>query len=139
MRQSFGLHTLVAADALAPFASSAPLAIGIVASFAFLQSVHYGVWLHAIPQEATRGEGTLSFRMTYRALVQELGRVGLAAIVLISAGVTLRGVFAPLSTQSAYLSLSVFHGYLELAAVALFWLRPRQSLAPGLGPARPAA
>ena len=120
--QSFGLHTFAAADQLAPFVHDAPLALGVVASFAFLQSIHYAVWLHAIPQEATRGEGTLSFRMSFRALRAELGTWGLALAALLVVAVPLCGLVAPLRTQSVYLSLVTFHGYLELGALGLWWL-----------------
>jgi hypothetical protein len=123
--QSFGLHVFAAADQLAPFASSAPLALGIVASFAFLQSIHYAVWLHAIPQDATRGEGTLSFRMSFRALQRELGARGLRLAALLVVLVPLCGLIAPLRTQSIYLSLATFHAYLELGALALWWLGRR--------------
>jgi hypothetical protein len=125
--QSFGLHALTAADTLAPFAHSAPLALGVVASFAFLQSIHYAVWLHAIPQEATRGEGTLSFRMSFRALRSELGTWGLALAALLVVAVPLSGLVAPLRTQSIYLQLATFHGYLELGALALWWLGRKAS------------
>lgn len=123
--QSFGLHVFAAAEQLAPFAKSTTLSLGIVASFAFLQSVHYAVWLHAIPQEATRGEGTLSFRMSFRALRSELGPVWLGLAVLLVVLVPLGGVVAPLRTQSIYLSLATFHGYLELGALSLWWLGRR--------------
>jgi hypothetical protein len=127
LAQSFGLHAFTAADRLAPFVRSAPLALGIVASFAFLQSVHYAVWLHAIPQEATRGEGTLSFRMSFRALRSELGAWGLALAALLVVVVPLCGLVAPLRTQSIYLSLATFHGYLELGALSLWWLGRKTS------------
>jgi hypothetical protein len=120
--QSFGLHAFAAADQLAPFARNAPLALGVVASFAFLQSLHYAVWLHAIPQEATRGEGTLSFRMSYRGLHDELGTWGLALAALLVVAVPLCGALSPLRTQAVYLSLATFHAYLELGALSLWWL-----------------
>jgi hypothetical protein len=120
--QSLGLHAFAAADQLAPFVRSAPLALGVVASFAFLQSIHYAVWLHAIPQEATRGEGTLSFRMSFRALLGELGPWGFGLAALVMALVPLCGLIAPLRTQSIYLSLATFHGYLELGALSRWWL-----------------
>jgi hypothetical protein len=123
LAQSFGLHGLMAADQLAPFARGAPLALGIVASFAFLQSVHYAVWLHAIPQETTRGEGTLSFRMSFRAFLRDFGPCGAALAALLVVLVPLAGVMSPLRTQSIYLSLATFHAYLELAALALWWQR----------------
>lgn len=123
--QSFGLHAFAAAEQLAPFVRSTPLALGVVSSFAFLQSMHYAVWLHAIPQEQTRGEGTLSFRMSFRALHGELGSGGLALTVLLVLLVPVCGLLAPLRTQAIYLSLATFHGYLELGALALWWLGRR--------------
>jgi len=121
LAQSFGLHVFMAADQLAPFARGAPLALGIVTSFAFLQSVHYAVWLHAIPQETTRGEGSLSFRMSLRALLRDFGPWGAALAALLVVVVPLGGLVAPLRTQSIYLSLATFHGYLELSALAFWW------------------
>jgi hypothetical protein len=129
-QSAFGLHGLAAADTLAPGVQSAPLALGIVASFAFLQAVHYAVWLHAIPQQATRGDATLSFRMSFRALRADLGRLGLAGVVSATLLVALGGALAPLWTKSLYLSLSAFHGYLELAAAGLFFVRGSGPLGP---------
>ncbi|HVY25991.1 MAG TPA: hypothetical protein VHB79_05540 [Polyangiaceae bacterium] len=123
--QCFGLHSFRAAEQLAPFVRSTPLALGVVASFAFLQSVHYAIWLHAIPQEATRGEGTLSFRMSGRALQSELGRWGALLVLLVVVAVPVLGLVSPLRTQSVYLSLATFHGYLELGALSLWWLNRR--------------
>jgi len=117
------LHAFAAADTLAPGVRDTALALGIVASFAFLQSVHYAVWLHAIPQEATRGEGTLTFRMSFRALVADFGWPMLALSTLLILAVPLAGLVAPLRAQATYLSLSAFHAYLELAALALIWVR----------------
>jgi hypothetical protein len=129
LQQCWGLHAFTAADELAPFVRSTSRALGVVASFAFLQSVHYAVWLHAVPQETTRGEGTLSFRMSFRALSAELGVGGLALAALLVVLVPLCGWIAPLRTQSAYLSLATFHGYLELGAVSLWWLGRRGTAA----------
>jgi hypothetical protein len=122
LQSSLGLHAFVAVDQLAPFAHGTPLALGVVASFAFLQSLHYAVWLHAIPQEAAPGQGTLSFRMSFRALQTELGRSGLLLAALLIVAVPLAGLAAPLRTQAMYLSLATFHGYLELGALAVAWL-----------------
>jgi hypothetical protein len=119
----FGLHSLAAADTLAPGVTSTSLALGIVVSFAFLQSVHYAVWLHAIPQAATRGDASLTFRMSFRALRADLGSVGLTVCVGLALLVPCAGLVAPLVTKSLYLSLASFHGYLELAAAALFFVR----------------
>ncbi len=120
---AFGLHAFAAADTLAPGVEDATLALGVVSSFAFLQSVHYAVWLHAIPQEATRGEGTLTFRMSYRALVSELGWPILALAMLLILAVPVAGLVSPLRAQTTYLSLSAFHAFLELWALSLLWVR----------------
>ncbi len=124
----FGLHAFAAADTLAPHVANVPLALGLVASFAFLQSVHYALWLHAIPQEATRGEGTLSFRMTYRGLLDDFGKPALALVALATALVLVAGCVAPLRTQATYLSLSAFHGYLELAVASLWFVTRKRAL-----------
>jgi hypothetical protein len=129
LREFMGLHALAAADTLAVGVHSAKLALGIVASFAFLQSVHYAVWLHAVPQEQTRGNATLTFRMSARKLRGELGAWGLAGVALLSLGLPAAALVAsPLGVKNLYLSLSSFHAYLELAAGAVFFvggLRPR--------------
>jgi hypothetical protein len=130
----FGLHSLAAADTLAPGVTSTSLALGIVVSFAFLQSVHYAVWLHAIPQAATRGDASLTFGMSFRALRADLGRVGLVVCVGLALLVPCAGLVAPLFTKSLYLSLASFHGYLELAAAALFFVRGRGPLESALTP-----
>lgn len=120
---AFGLHAFAAADTLAPGVQDTTRALGVVSSFAFLQSVHYAVWLHAIPQEATRGEATLTFRMSFRALVSDFGWPLLAVSTLLILAVPLAGLVAPLRAQTTYLSLSAFHAYLELSVLALLWVR----------------
>lgn len=130
----FGLHSLAAADTLAPGVTSTSLALGIVVSFAFLQSVHYAVWLYAIPQAATRGDASLTFGMSFRALRADLGTVGLVVCVGLALLVPCAGLVAPLFTKSLYLSLASFHGYLELAAAALFFVRGRGPLEGALTP-----
>lgn len=122
-----GLHIFAAADTLAPGLTDVTLALGVVSSFAFLQSVHYAIWLHAVPQEATPGNGTLSFRMSYRSLRADLGKPALLLATLLVLAVPAAGAVSPLRIQAAYLSLSSFHGYLELAALALAWVRPEQT------------
>lgn len=127
LRECFGLHTLAAADNLAPGVRGAQLAVGVVASFAFLQSVHYAVWLHAVPQEQTRGNATLTFRMSARQLRQDLGAWGLAAAALLCLGLPLAALLgSPLAVKDWYLSLSSFHAYLELAAGAVFFVSGRK-------------
>jgi hypothetical protein len=137
LTQVLGLSSWAAADGLAPFVRSPTLALGVVSAFAFLQSVHYAVWLHAVPQEATRGEGTLTFRMSLRQLRTEVGRRGAACLLLLFLVVPLVAtLLGAVRTKELYLSLSAFHAYLELAAGA-FWVALGQrpvALASGASP-----
>lgn len=100
-------------------------ALGLGLAFVLLQALHYNVWLAWIPQEDVRCEGTLSFRMSLRSLVRDLPPVWLGLTVLLALGV-LSASFADVHrTRQLYLSLSSFHGYLELAAGAFLFVRGR--------------
>lgn len=94
------------------------LSARLVVAYVFLQAVHYSAWLGWIPQEDVRGEGTLTFRMTGRALVRDFGVVGLALIVLGVIAVVGFAFVDLLATRDMYLSVAAFHGYLELAMLA---------------------
>jgi hypothetical protein len=130
LTQALGLSSWAAADGLAPFVRSPTLALGLVSAFAFLQSVHYAVWLHAVPQEATRGEGTLTFRMSLRQLRGEAGQHGAACLLLLFLALPLLATWlGALRTKELYLSLSTFHGYLELGAGAVLIASGRRPVA----------
>jgi hypothetical protein len=94
---------------------AAHVAVGLTLSYIFLQSIHYAVWMGWIPQEQLPGQSTMSWRASLRSLANDLGErgfwivVALVALVLGGSLVDLHG------TRKLYLSLAVFHGYLELA------------------------
>ena len=115
---AFGLHLFVAADWLAPGVPD-PQAVGLASSFAFLQSVHYGIWLWAIPQDEAKTDRMPTFRMTWRALRRDFHPVGLALVSLIVVLVIAAGASNPIRTQMLILSLGGFHAWLELATLAL--------------------
>lgn len=75
------------------------------------------MWLGWIPKEVVRGEATLSFRMSVESLLRDLGpnlvKMILGLMVLVGAA----SVLHLHATRNLYLSLAVFHGYLELAAL----------------------
>ena len=116
----FGLHLFEIADQLAP-GLSGEFGLSLTLTFAFLQSVHYAIWLVAIPQDDARAEGSPNFRMKARALLRDFGSMGCwtlgAAMVVMALG----SVCSPISTRNTYLSLATFHGWLELALLAYFW------------------
>lgn len=111
----FDQHILAAADTLAPGVPGAP-GVGLAMSFAFLQSVHYAVWVIAIPLD---DGGPRSFRQGARSWRRDLGWAGFVALVALALVVPAAGLVAPLRTQHIYLSLVTFHAYLELVAWAL--------------------
>jgi hypothetical protein len=67
--------------------------------------------------------------MSLRSLVADFGKPALLIVTLLVVAVPLAGGLAPLRVQAAYLSLSAFHAYLELAALALLWVRADPSRA----------
>lgn len=99
----FGLAE--AGNALLP---GAPLLISaiVIRAYAFLQLMHYVIWLFLVPQS---GE---------RTLIQDFGRGGISLIVLISAAVIAAGYFLPVRTRELYLTVSSFHAWLEIGAAS---------------------
>jgi hypothetical protein len=98
-------------------------AIGLTTAFAFLQSVHYAVWLFCVPQDDQRFASTRSFRASARSLVQDLGRGWASVVAVTAAVVVVLAVASAVRTRHLYLSLAMFHGYLELAMLAYFSTR----------------
>lgn len=117
-----GCDVFYAAGALAPHVAGL-LAPSIVLSYVLLQSVHYMAWLVWIPDASTSGQGTPTFRMTARGLRRELGSIGLVLLALAASAVAIAALADVGRARTAYLSLSAFHGYLELAALAFLTTR----------------
>jgi hypothetical protein len=115
--------------------ASPRVAMSVVMTLVFLQSVHYAVWTAWIPQECLPGEGTPTFRMTVRSLTADFGKVGLAVV----AGTAL--AFAALACWHFrtsvlwYLTLVRAHTWFELAVFAFFIGRPPTAFSrPGHAP-----
>jgi hypothetical protein len=119
-----GLDLASLTEALAP-GLEAGVALRLVMLFAFAQALHYAVWLALLPAAA---RPSVRYAASWR---ESLGPVVAGAAVVISAAVLLAGLLAPAETRSVYLSLVVFHGWLELAVIA------RWMAAPGSAPWAP--
>lgn len=119
---AFGLHVLSISDWIAPFATPS-LAIGGVCCYAFLQSVHYGIWLNVVPQEELKNQGSLTFRMSVRSLFADLGAPCVLAVALALFAVVAGACIDVHRARGLYLSLAMFHGYLELALLAFFFVQ----------------
>lgn len=106
------------------------LAIRLVVLFAFAQAVHYTVWLRMVPDE-DRGRPTpRTFVASFRALRDDLGLWLLGATVLASVAVAVWAIVADVGTaRDGYLRMALFHGNLELIALALLFAegRPRRA------------
>jgi len=98
-------------------------ALGLGLAFVLLQAIHYTVWLAFIPQDDLRGEGTLSFRMSWRSLFRDLPLPLLALTGIVAAAVLGASLVNVHRTGQLYMSLASFHGYLELAAGAFLYAR----------------
>lgn len=107
----------------APWADAHPVfALRMVLFFAFAQSVHYGVWLRLVPEDDRGREAPRSFTSSFRALRLDLGGWLLAGVG-VTAAALLAWAFVDLpGARNGYLRVAAFHGYLELAALALFVL-----------------
>lgn len=117
-----GLHLFVAADWLGPGLSDSA-AIAVATSFAFLQSVHYAIWLVGVPSGDRPGEGGRSWRAAGRELVRDFTAPGVAIIVALALLVAAAGIAHTGPTRRLFLSLATFHGWLELAALAYLFAR----------------
>jgi hypothetical protein len=119
---AFHRHVLEVADWVAP-GLRADRAIGVTCAYVFLQSVHYVMWLVVIPQRSQRGEGTLTFAMSARSLLKDFGILGVLVIAVLALGVVGFALFDVQRAQRTYLSLGMFHAYLEISMLAYLWVR----------------
>jgi F0F1-type ATP synthase membrane subunit c/vacuolar-type H+-ATPase subunit K len=110
------------------------LGLRLVVLFAFAQSVHYAVWLRLVPDE-DRGRPTpRTFAATFRALRADLGLWLLAATILASLAVGAWALLTDVSTaRDGYLRMALFHGNLELIALALLFAEGRPTPSPQRG------
>ncbi len=126
----FGVHVLAVSTWLAPQVR-ADYAIGITSAFVFLQAIHYSIWLSVIPQGEMPGEGTLTFRRTARALVADFGPIGLVFVVVVALGFAGGALIDAPRASASYMSLAMFHGYLELVLLLYFWVARTPLRRPG--------
>ncbi|MEZ4406929.1 MAG: hypothetical protein R3A52_10685 [Polyangiales bacterium] len=112
--------------ALAPLPEHLTLARRLVLLFAFAQSVHYLAWVRLIPDEARPSPSPRSFRQSARALSRDLGAALPVAALALAAALVAWATFDVAAARAAYLRVALFHGHLELAAVALLALEGRR-------------
>jgi hypothetical protein len=132
MRATAGLTTPAAwpsfarhVASLAPV-SSPTLGVRIVLLYAFAQAVHYAVWLRLVPTEerGERAASTWSQSMTgaVRSLRADVGVPVLILAALSALAIALWAVVDLSRARTEYLRFAIFHGHLELVAVAIFFV-----------------
>ena len=86
--------------------------------FAFLQSIHYLVWIRLIPEEDRPQKTPRGFEKSYRALEVDFGFgflfVGFLTLVFFIG----YAIYSPSLARADYLTLISFHGFLELVMLA---------------------
>lgn len=96
------------------------LCVRLAAAFAFSQSIHYYVWMKAVPDQFHTAQVPTSFRQSWSLLKSDFG----SKAALFIAGATLVyllswAVIAIPLARLLYFSLASYHGYLEIAGIAI--------------------
>lgn len=118
--QAFQLSLTEASQWMAP-GLPPRAAIGVTTGYVFLQSVHYAIWLLLVPQADRSGQGMSTFQMSARSFRADFGVAGVVLVALAAVAVVGAACAGLQRARAVYLSLAMFHGYLELAMVAYFW------------------
>lgn len=115
---------LGAADHLATLAPgiAAEWGLRLVLLFAFAQAVHYGVWLRLIPEDDRPQPAPRTFAASLRALRNDMGAVTLLIALALGVWFAVWAVLDLTASRTGYLRLALFHGYLELAVAAWFFV-----------------
>jgi hypothetical protein len=98
---------------------SEPLASRMVVLFAFAQSIHYAVWLRLVPDDDRERPTPRTFRASYVALRGDLGSILLGLAAFSALGVIAWALVDLGEARAGYLRAAIFHGHLELVALAL--------------------
>ncbi|MGE0785400.1 MAG: hypothetical protein AB7S26_06920 [Sandaracinaceae bacterium] len=102
------------------------VAVRLVLLFAFAQSVHYAVWVRLVPEEDRARETPRTYAATLRALRAEMGTFLVVATIVVALGVAVWAAYDVYEARNGYLRAVLFHGHLELAAIALLMIEGRR-------------
>lgn len=91
----------------------------LVLVFCLMQSVHYAMWLHMLPDDARARSPTMSFRASYRDLRRDLGVAAIVVAASITAGIAAWALLDLHRAGEGYFRMVRFHGLLEVMAAVL--------------------
>lgn len=112
------------------------LATRLLLLFAFAQAVHYTIWLRLIPEEARLRPAPRTFHHSLQALRKDLGSTLLALALLVGIALALWATVDLAAARTGYFRLALFHGYLEICVLALWWIEGQRRAAPQAGASR---
>jgi hypothetical protein len=100
----------------------APWGARLVLLFAFAQSAHYAVWLRLLPEDDRRQETPRTWAASFEALRKDMGPVLAIVLGLLALSVSIWAIVDLYEARMGYLRMVLFHGYLEMAALALLFV-----------------
>jgi hypothetical protein len=115
-------------DLLAPLLPLA-WATRLLLLFAFAQAVHYTIWLRLIPEEARLRAAPRTFRHSLQSLHSDMGGTLLGLALLVGVALALWATMDLAAARTGYFRLALFHGYLELCVLALWWVEGQRGAA----------
>ena len=104
---------------------ASPWGTRLVLLFAFAQSAHYSVWLRLLPDNDRERETPRTWAATLRALRQDVGAPVAILLFVVTIGLGVWALVDLYEARMGYLRLVLFHGYLEMAALALLFVEAR--------------
>ena len=93
------------------FGASAAVAGALLFSYAYLQLMHFAVWIGFVPGL----KGDLNFRRLVRSSDFAIMLVIIMAVLLVVLAAPVTALSNPLQARQAYLTLVSFHGWMEIA------------------------
>lgn len=105
---------------IAPRVSSSKVGLHAAIAYAFGQSMHYFVWLKAIPDQYHHNEIPTSFRQSLQLLGRDFGRASTIWIPILVLLTLMTWVFLEFAKmRMIYFALAAYHGYLEIGGLLL--------------------
>jgi hypothetical protein len=93
----------------------------IVVLYAFSQSLHYFMWMKAIPENYQQQQHPPSFQWSYKKLSTDFGFSSFYFLLSICAVAFLSWFFLEFQTaRLVYFSLASYHGFMEISALPFF-------------------
>lgn len=100
----------------------------LVLIYAFAQAIHYVVWLRLVPgnQHFYPKPRPTTFKENFERLRMDFGTLGLYLCILGTVAIPIMALFHATGTRNMYLSLVLFHGWLEFSVIANLLVKGRK-------------